>query len=642
MTEHRSAPFVAAQETTGESWIGKTCGWAVMLVLAGVPLLIAPGVSLYFDVTPKIVLLLCGASLAAMLPGAYLPGVRKLIADRSGRIFLLLLAAQSLSLAVSTTISDQPALSLTGSTWRRLGLLSHAGLLLFTLVTAGWLAGHRQRLMYLLRGVALTGAAVALYSSLQYFGIDPLLPKGAYHVGEADWAIVRPPGTLGHAGYLATFLVTAAFLSAGLWRRDASGAWRTIGLVAGVTGSVAVVLSGTRGAVVGLVAAGLWLWLWFRPRCNRRAIVIGALIAASVAGFYYSPGGRRLRNRVEWSSEDALGGARLWLWKDSLRMGAWYGAAGAGPEMFSSAFPRFQSLELARAYPNRYNESPHNILLDALTAQGIAGLLVLLGLVALPLGTLRRAASERGVLAGFGGAAFVAALTSNQFLAFTLPTALYFYVTAALLVVLALESDSPTDRARWAGLVVPGMAVPLGFMLVFFALKLAMADRAMLQVREEAAAGDIREAIAGYEEVLRIKPKGMETDLWFSRLMAGTAGQTRDPATNLAAWLAGFEAARRATTASDAPQNAYYNLAAFHSMQNDFARTETALRKATEAAPMWYKPRWLLAQVLREAGRLEEALVEAQTAAALNGGENPEVEATLKELTSLSGKKTGD
>jgi Tfp pilus assembly protein PilF len=134
----------------------------------------------------------------------------------------------------------------------------------------------------------------------------------------------------------------------------------------------------------------------------------------------------------------------------------------------------------------------------------------------------------------------------------------------------------------------------------------------------------------------------METDLWFSRLMAGTAGQTKDPATNLAAWLSGFEAARRATTASDAPQNAYYNLAAFYSMRNDFTHAEAALRNAAEMAPKWYKPHWMLAQVLREAGRVEEALIEAETAVDLNGGENPEVETTLKELMSRTGKRTGE
>ncbi len=632
MTGHRSAAPIIPGTAPGASATANACGGVVVLVLAGVPLLITPGLSLHFDVTPKVVLLLVGVSFAAMLTAAYLPGIRKLIDDRRGRMFLSLLALQAVSLAVSTMLSDQAALSLTGSTWRRLGLVSHGGLLVFTLVTAGWLAGHPRRLMFLLRGVALGGGAVALYGALQYFGIDPLLPKEAYHVGEADWAIVRPPATMGHAGYLATFLVAVAFLSAGLWRWDTSAAWRAVGLAAGMLSCVTVLLSGTRGSLLGLLAAGVWLWWWFRPPYRRRAIVIGALIAASLAGFYFSPGGRRLRNRVDWSLEDAEGGARLWLWRDSLRMVARYWAAGAGPETFSAQFPPFQSIELARAYPNLYNESPHNIFLDALTAQGLTGLLVLCGFAAVAFSTLRRAASRDGLLHGFAGAAFLAALASNQFLAFTVPTALYFYFLVAMLVVLPLEGGTSAGRRRWVDRIAVGLAVPLGVVLLGFAVKLATTDHGLLRVRGKAVAGDIQGAIAAYTEVTRTKPKGMESDLWFSRVMAGAAGEAKDPASNLAAWLAGFEAAQRATTASDAPQNAHYNLAAFYSMRNDFERTEAALRSAIEAAPRWYKPHWMLAQVLREAGRLEEALVAAQAAAELNNGEDPEVAATLNEL----------
>jgi hypothetical protein len=55
------------------------------------------------------------------------------------------------------------------------------------------------------------------------------------------------------------------------------------------------------------------------------------------------------------------------------------------------------------------------------------------------------------------------------------------------------------------------------------------------------------------------------------------------------------------------------------------------------AAPTWYKPRWMLAQLLRETGRLPEAAREAETAHELNGGENAEVGETWEQLRSLSG-----
>jgi tetratricopeptide (TPR) repeat protein len=221
---------------------------------------------------------------------------------------------------------------------------------------------------------------------------------------------------------------------------------------------------------------------------------------------------------------------------------------------------------------------------------------------------------------------------SNQFLVFTVPTGLYFYLVAAVLVVVPLQAavSSGRKQLRWQAMLVFAIAVGAG--LAFFAVRLAMTDVLLLRVQEHAAAGSVGDTIATYEAVRSARLPGMETDLWFSRLMVETAQKTPDPALQQMAWQAALRAAEDATKQSDAPQNAYYNLAAFYSLRNDFVRTEAALRNAIDAAPMWYKPRWMLAQVLREAGRMEEARDEAARAVNLNGGENPEVAATWKEL----------
>ena len=50
--------------------------------------------------------------------------------------------------------------------------------------------------------------------------------------------------------------------------------------------------------------------------------------------------------------------------------------AGYGPETFAVEFPRHQSIELARAYPDFYHESAHNIFLDAFVSKGLVGLLM--------------------------------------------------------------------------------------------------------------------------------------------------------------------------------------------------------------------------------------------------------------------------
>src|SRR5207245_2040087 len=110
----------------------------------------------------------------------------------------------------------------------------------------------------------------------------------------------------------------------------------------------------------------------------------GCLLASLIA-FYYSPLGAQLRARMRWSREDVRGGARLLLWRDSLRMALERPLLGYGPETFPTEFPRFQSAELARAFPDFYHESPHNVFLDALTSQGFPGLVILAGIAALGL-----------------------------------------------------------------------------------------------------------------------------------------------------------------------------------------------------------------------------------------------------------------
>ena len=56
-------------------------GTTLLTVLVAVPLLIAPGVSFHFDVTPKVVVLLLGAAGGLLLWDGFLPGLRSMWND---------------------------------------------------------------------------------------------------------------------------------------------------------------------------------------------------------------------------------------------------------------------------------------------------------------------------------------------------------------------------------------------------------------------------------------------------------------------------------------------------------------------------------------------------------------------------------
>ena len=69
----------------------------VPLIAALLPLVIAPGLVSYFDITPKIAILLFGTTLILLYPAANVRNVRALMTGPLGRWFVVLLAAQWLA-----------------------------------------------------------------------------------------------------------------------------------------------------------------------------------------------------------------------------------------------------------------------------------------------------------------------------------------------------------------------------------------------------------------------------------------------------------------------------------------------------------------------------------------------------------------
>jgi tetratricopeptide (TPR) repeat protein len=175
------------------------------------------------------------------------------------------------------------------------------------------------------------------------------------------------------------------------------------------------------------------------------------------------------------------------------------------------------------------------------------------------------------------------------------------------------------------------MAVPLSAVLVVFGVRLLIADRMLASTQSALVCNRASEAIEHHRSAGRWAPAGFSADLWYARSLASAAESASSVRDRHRAWQEATVAAARAVHSADDPQNAWYNLALFFGLQNDGARAEQALRRAISAAPNWYKPRWMLAQVLRHSGQLEEASAEAARAADLNGGKTPEVLRTAEQ-----------
>lgn len=575
------------------------------VVAALVALLVLPGWSFYFEVTPKVVITLLGA-------GAALAWFRW-PTERRARWFIGMVAVQALGIVLATMFSTNRWMSFYGSTWRRSGMLVELAVLALAVAGAGQF-GDPQRLRDWLRITIAASIPISVYAVFQYFGVDPVFPSNAYHFGEGRFMIVRPPSTLGHAAYLATYLLYVIFGGIALARREISRVWKWIAFVSASLAMFAMILSGTRAALVGFLV-GL-VFVAVRDRTNRNWLVVGGMTIFLLGAFYFSPFGEKLRARAFWSSEDAGGGARLMLWRDTLHMSSQHLGLGYGPETFSREFPRHQSLELARAFPDFYHESPHNIFLDALVSRGLTGMVPLLILAAIGL-----------VARDWLGGGFIAMLVSQQFTAFTVPTELFFYLCLAMSMrEVRPGPGSVTPKPRnwpvyWSAIRL--LAIPF----TCFAVYLEVGDWRLASARRALDRGDLPEA---GRMVTAARQWNASADVYFSRRLASQA--PAGPVEPLRVWQYAMEAAVRAPQTADDPQNALVNLAALQAAVNDADGVERSLRQAIAVAPNWYKAHWLLAQVLDREGRLVEAREEARLAFDRDGGKHPEVKQTWDQL----------
>ena len=600
---------------------------ALVALVTVVPLVILPGWSFYFDITPKVAVFLLAVAAMALAPGAWVGGVERLWADRLGRWFLILAGVQVVSLTLAWLTSSAPEISFTGSTWRRFGWATQVPLAALSVMLCGWFAQRRDWTPPL-RALVLAGFAASVYGIAQYAGIDPWLPAAHYHVGRGESEIVRPPGTLGHAGYFATYLSQIVFFALWLSRREESSIWRWFGVVAAVVAAVAIVLSGTRGAVVGVLAGGVVAVLFFRPRLRTLAVGAGAALLIGSAFLSLSDAGEKLRARMFWATEDVYGGARPWLWKDSLALLADHPFAGAGLETFTFTYPRYQSEGAVAVNPDQYYESPHNIFADALTSQGLLGIVPLLGWCVLAAASARRA---QGAEACWLFAVLIAGLVSNQFLALTLSTALFFYLPIVALLASALSRSEP--REPTASAPVRLLGVGLACFAVGFGWILLRADLTLQKTREAFDSGEVRGGIERYLTFLEQRPPGMSADLWFSGAVVAASGQSDAEMIRVMAAQAAMAAATRATVEAEDRQNAFFTLAMFQAQGADPEPIEKSIRAAIKAAPNWYKPRAALSRLLLRLGRREEAIEQGLLAVRLAAGKYPALDAEFRSLT---------
>lgn len=328
--------------------------------------------------------------------------------------FTFLAGLLALLTAASAVFSRDPAVSM-----RHL-----PGLALLLLVPVSMdLVDDLSRARVVSLALAAAGTALALLGIWQFL-----------HGGDDLENRIR--GTLSHYMTFSGLATIAAGLLLGM-ALEGRGRWRLVGLLCALP-LCAVLLTYTRGAYVGIIAAVLLYLAVRRPR--------GFLLLAPalVAVFLLAPPEIRSRIRSIVDLSDTTNRDRIAMLRAGARIARDYPIFGLGPEMVKPYYPLYRDADAPRwTVPHLHNNAAQIAAASGLFAAGVYAAWVLLFL-ARAVGRLRREDRPEGaaVWAGAliaGSAILVAGLFEYNFGDTE--------VEMATLVVFALPFSRAADRA---------------------------------------------------------------------------------------------------------------------------------------------------------------------------------------------------
>lgn len=243
------------------------------------------------------------------------------------------------------------------------------------------------------RTQVIGATVVALVASLQWAGIDPFASLGWAPPVDGLSVRMRVYGTLGNPNFVGGLMAmsipfAAALLAQSRTRMTALGV-----LVSLVLLLTALVATGSRGALLGLVAGTLtWALLRWSPRAVAACCVVVVMVGVAAAR---SPA-RPLQTTLD---------GRVYLWRVVAPHALAQPLAGHGPGAVALRFPQWQRDADAQGLTDpRFRgltDHVHNDALEALVERGVPGAAAL----ALPLLSVLLLARRRHLRADavFGG-----------------------------------------------------------------------------------------------------------------------------------------------------------------------------------------------------------------------------------------------
>ncbi len=393
-------------------------------------------------------------------------------------------------LALATATGIAPWSALVGAPGRRFGLIAAllgAGAFVLGASVGGDAAVARR----ILRAALVTGGIVAAIGVGEALGLPvPGLDDDAERI-RSSW---------GSATFLAGYLVLLLPLAV-VHLRAADRRWRRVGLAATATMTIALVLTGTRGAWVGVVAGAVVL----APALPRRGRALPRAAVAGLAGLGLLLAAVALSGPT---LDRASGGGRLDLWRTTLPVVADRPVLGAGPDAQRIVLLSGIDDDFEREHGSvELHDRAHDLVLDTAVTTGVLGLVALGGLLA----SIGRFVGHR-----LGDQAIARALAAG--LVAYLVHLLFAFGEATLdplawllagILVAALADDAPTPaeaRADRPPIAVPLALGALALALGAWALGDLLADHRLASAVERDAAGDRLGALDDLASARRLAP----------------------------------------------------------------------------------------------------------------------------------------
>ncbi len=354
----------------------------------------------------------------------------------------------------------------------------------------------------------------------------------------------RPGSFLGSPTFLASYLLLAITIAGVLYVGGTKRGARFWYLASGLFEAGALYATGTRGALLGLLAGvfvGIAGYALIRGRRVRVAALLIALLCCIGAALPFLLSGSSLiaRNPI-LSRYDHLSfsdyssfAARIFVWRAALAGFAARPLFGYGQSNFDFVFDRYAAEEFHTV--ELWFDKPHNVLLEWLTAAGILGLLAYCGLYFAASVTLWRGKAmpqaERLVLSAGLVGYFVADLVAFDTLGGLLLLVTLFAYLERRSRGFSEEAMQPAPLAGWGWAILLGTAV-VGITAL---VSLVFATGEALLLTAQAASnegGDPVTQIAVFAKAISIRPDASEIPDAFAKfaLMATSTPDLPDSA----------------------------------------------------------------------------------------------------------------